>query len=84
MFGINKGRLATFFLSFSNYMQSEGGFAGGFRSEYLNDPTAGKATNAQAQIESNRAGRNDLSFDRRFLLAEFHHCPFAELLFYLR
>jgi len=84
MLGINESRLPSPFLSFGNYMQSESGFAGGFRPENFNDPTPRKPADAQAQIKSNRASRDNVGFNRCFLLAEFHHCPFAELLFYLR
>ena len=67
---VDERRLAALLLNFRYRVESYRRFTGGFRSEYLDDPSLRKTADAERQIEAERAGRN---------CAYVHACALAEL-----
>ena len=78
--GIHEGRQAAILLGFRDDLERDGGFAGGFRAEDLNDAAAGKAADAESGVEGDGAGGNDRDGANGFLGAQPHDRAFAKLL----
>ena len=83
MFGIDERGDAAFFLDFGNNMQGQGGFAGGFRAEYLNDPSLGNSADPEGQVEAQGPGGNGFNGRHLIVGAKAHDAPLAELFFNL-
>jgi hypothetical protein len=64
-------------------MQSQSGFTGTFRAVDFDNAATRQATDAQADIQPNRAGGNRLDFNAGALLPQFHDRAFAERSFNL-
>jgi hypothetical protein len=78
VFRVDKSTGAAFLLSFGKAVQRQRGFARRFRAVNLDDPAARQATNAQRDVEAQRAGRNRLDVHRLHVLAEPHDRALAE------
>ena len=77
--GVDEGRDAAGLLGAGHRVQRHGCFSTRFRSVYLDDPTAGEATDAEGDVEGDRPRRDHL--DRRAdVVAKAHDGALAVLL----
>jgi hypothetical protein len=82
--GVDVGRGAAGFLHLRNHLQAERRLAGRFRTVDLDDTTARQATDAERDVETERARRHDREIVLDLGLAHFHDRALAELLLDLR
>ena len=75
--GVDEGRDAARFLGAGDDGQGEGGLAGGFGAEDLDDPPAGDAASAEGEVEGEGAGR-DAGDGEVGVLVEPHDRALAE------
>ena len=70
---------AAFFLCLAYDVQSQGGLARAFRTEYLYDPAPRHAPDAECRIKRHGACRNDIHVNAA-RITKLHDSPFAEFL----
>ena len=75
--GIDEGAVAALLLGFGDDVQRERGLARAFRAVDLDDAALGQATDAERDIEAQRAGRDRLDL-HMLALAELHDRSLAE------
>src|SRR5689334_17374659 len=78
MFGIDEGTDAALLLRLGEAVQRERGLAGGFRPVDFHNATARQSTDAERDVEPERAGRDRLDLHRLVVLAELHDRALAE------
>ena len=77
MFGVDERSDAAVPLRFSEYVQSNGGFAAAFRAEYFDDAPARDAADAKCHVQRKDAGRDH--FHRTLdLISQTHYGAVAE------
>ena len=79
--GVDKGGQAAGLLRLGDDLQADGGFAGGFGAEDLDDAAAGDAADAEGGVKADGAGGDDGDRDERLFGAEPDNRPFAKLFF---
>ncbi len=84
MLGVDKGALTAEFLHFGDDLQGERGLARRLRAVNLDHPSTRQAADTERDVESERAGRDDLNVLDHLTLTEPHDGALAELLFDLR
>ena len=82
MLGVDEGGEASCSLRLGDDVQGEGRLAAGLRTEDLDDPASGNATNAEGEVEGQGAGRNG-GDALALLVAHAHDRTFPELPLYL-
>ncbi|MPN00898.1 hypothetical protein SDC9_148096 [bioreactor metagenome] len=81
MFGVDKGAGAALLLHLGNDLQRQRGLARGFGTVDFDHATTGQTTHAQSDVQTQRAGGDDLNVFDGFTFAELHDGALAELLF---
>ena len=81
MLGIDKSRQAAHTLRLGNHLESNGGFTGRLRAEYLGHAAAGKATHAQSCVEADGSSGDNGDRQQGLFGAEADNRPLAKLLF---
>ena len=81
MLGVDEGGDAAGLLGFGDDVQGEGGLAGGFGAEDLDDAAAGDAAAAEGDVEARRAGGDAVDRSAMLVAVEPHDGALAELLF---
>ncbi len=79
VFGVDERADAALLLRFGEGMQSERGFAGGFRAINFDHPAARQTANPERDVEPERAGGDGIDIHRLHVLAEPHDRALAEL-----
>ena len=77
MFRVNERRHTAGLLGVGDHVEHQRGFAGGFRPENLNDPSARETADPEADIERKCAGGDHLDLDVGAAGPEPHDAPFA-------
>ena len=81
VFGVDEGGDAAELLHFGDDLQTEGSLAGRLRTVDFDDAAARQATDAQCDVQAERAGGHDLNAFVDLGIAHLHDGAFAELLF---
>ena len=84
MLGIDEGADAAVLLRLGEAMQSQRGFARGFRAVDFDHPAARQAADAERDVEAERAGGHGVDVHRPVVLAEPHDRALAETALDLR
>jgi hypothetical protein len=79
VFGIDEGADAALLLALGHGVQRQRGLAGGFRPVNFHHPAARQATDAERDVEPERARGNGLDIHGAVVFAQFHHRALAEL-----
>ena len=78
VFRIHIGGNAAFLLDLGHHVQGQGRLAGGFRTIDLDHPPTGETTDAERDVEPERARRDRIGIHRPFALAQLHDRALAE------
>ena len=81
--GVNERGEAAILLGFSDDLKSDGGLAGGLRSEDLDDTSAGHTTHSKRCVERDGPGGDNRDGNNGFLRPKAHDRALAKLLFEL-
>ena len=84
VFRVDKGAGAAQLLRLGHHLQTQRGFARGFRAKDFHHPTTRQPAHAQRQIQPQRAGGDHLQVFIDLRLVHFHDRALAKLLFDLR
>ena len=79
VFGVDESADAALFLRFRDGVQRKRGLAGGFRPVDFHHPAARQATNAECDVEPQRARGNGFDIHGLVVLAKLHDRALAEL-----
>ena len=80
MLDVDEGHLAALLLSLGEDVEGQCGLTAGFRSEHLDDASAGHTAHAQREVEAEAAGRDGVHLHGG-VVAQLHDRALAKLLF---